>query len=236
MKNQKNNLLLALLSLTLFFYSCEKYQKGNTVLKVEVVNGVTNEPYEDVKIKVDEETYYEDPSGGPGGYVGFNEHVGHSVTNADGRSIYSFNAKASDEFSYVFNLWGVSFYDNFASETFGYFEGSPDSNIEKGVVNNKVVKIVKIIKCNWHIKNTNCIGADDKIEIRYKGLYHDWWVFHYLPDDGLGCIDFHFPFTQKKQDELIIEKTVFKNGTTTVSLDTVMLLGDNGVDTVEIFY
>lgn len=234
MYQTKINYLLSMCLLILLFGACKKLKKGDTVLNVKVYNAVTNEPFSNTSIRIDRNK--NDVFLGQH-YDYLDEHVWRGKTDYKGEISYKFRAKSNrGKFFYTFNLWDLPMYDNYASESYAFFDEPYDRNIKEGQINNREIKLVKMIKYVWHIKNIDCKNADDRIEIRYKGYYHDWWKFEYLPDDGNGCIDLVFPVINQKQDLLYIEKTITKNGLTQVAVDTVKLLGINNADTIKVFY
>ena len=225
--------LLLLLGFLTIFLSCKKYSKELTTVNFHLYNPVTNEGFANVKVKIIQQ---EDVTGAFQVESKYESTViWEGVTDAEGKATYSFNAMKKDKFTY----WH-SVDENFKAgkNLVKQPEYEPIKKNETNSLTYQVTKNVDIVK--W-IKNNSCFDQNDLMRYRYKSLiknYDNWssWVpsnpFNYYTD----CFDLISPLLNDEQDILDIEMEVTKNGITSLMRDTFYLTGQNGTDTLKLFY
>ena len=239
MKTQVAIRLLCISSLLFICTSCKKYSKELTTVNFHLYNPVTNEGYANVKVQI---TQQEDVTGA---FQAESEYestiIWEGYTDADGKASYSFKAMKKDKFEY----W-QSVDNSVLNSSVNVLLTQPDfMPLIKNEINNKVYKAIKnnVTFVSW-IKNINCYNQFDKMRYRKKSLIafsSDWGAWSpgtnnpFYPNGYFeGCFELG-PNTHT-QDIWDVEMEVTKNGITTSLRDTFYITGQNGTDTLKLFY
>lgn len=235
MKTQKFIKLL-FVSCLIISLGCKKH-KNLTTVNFHLYNPVTNEPYAGVKVKV-----LQDKQTGGGLNIGATtETIWEGVTDANGKASHSFKAKNGANFFY-WQYVDQNFTQNPNYEFLILPEFLP---LNKNEVNEVVYKTVKKVNFVTWIKNVDCFDQNDKMRYRRKDIadIFDNWTY-WIPIVGApsypngfyeGCFEHTHTYahTQKIWD---IEMEVTKNGVTSIVRDTFYITGQNGTDTLKLFY
>ena len=226
-----------------FLFSCKKENKEDTVVHFHLYNPVTNEAYSGVKVAVYElkdvtptlsilsDSKYD------------SNKIWEGVTDIYGKASHSFKTYKKDKYTYWHSV----------DESFiagkKKVEQPEYGPLSKNTINKTTYKVVhdNINYIRW-VKNMNCFDNNDKCRWRRKSIV-DIYDSNWRPWSPLvgspsypqgfyeGCFEHIYASTYThKQDIWEIEMEVTKNGITTVTRDTFYLTGQNGTDTLKIFY
>lgn len=237
------NIEKLILCLAIFSFGCNKHKDWTTV-NFHLYNPVTNEPYSDIEFqivlneKVNKFGFKHDQQV---------EVVWTGKTDAQGKVSHSFRAKKNDKYFYI-----VSFpkfkenpypHDKYVAVNDNYLDYSLDYGgqlaVLKNEVNNKIFRYVEKVSLVYHVKNINCLNANDHIRFRYKSIYKTYWSSWnpiYDFPNSYGCIDYASLKRPSTQDIYEIEMEVTRNNSMTIIRDTAYILGQKEVDTVKIYY
>lgn len=208
---------------------CKKH-KNLTTVNFHLYNPVTNEPYAGVKVKV-----LQDKQTGGGLNIGATtETIWEGVTDANGKASHSFKAKNGANFFY-WQYVDQNFTQNPNYEFLILPEFLP---LEKNEVNEVVYKTVKKVNFVTWIKNTNCFNQNDKFRYKRTSIVDDFFWSYWTPSNNYfeGCFELMSNTHTHTQDIWDIEMEVTKNGVTSIVRDTFYLTGQNGTDTLKLFY
>ena len=239
MKTQVAIRLLCISSLLFICTSCKKYSKELTTVNFHLYNPVTNEGYANVKVQI---TQQEDVTGA---FQAESEYestiIWEGYTDADGKASYSFKAMKKDKFEYWQSV-DNSFLFNSEYKLLiqpAFMPINKNDNIQVVYQSLKKLNYVK-----W-VKNVNCHDGSDKFKWRWISLidnfdnWSTWAPLNGSPSypDGYyyGCFETLYTHTHT-QDIWDVEMEVTKNGITTIIRDTFYITGQNGTDTLKLFY
>jgi len=236
MKTQVAIKLLCISYLLFICTSCKKYSKELTTVNFHLYNPVTNEGYANVKVQI---TQQEDVTGAfqvESKYE--NKVIWEGYTDANGKASYSFNAMKKDKFEY----WqSVDNAIKLNKEIIYQPDFSPIKKNETNSIKYALVNYVNYI--SWY-KNISCFDSNDRCKIRRKSIVKDWesWSEWFptaqspYPTGYEGCYESLSNLLSHTQDIWDIEMEVTKNGITTILRDTFYITGQNGTDTLKLFY
>jgi len=220
-------------------FSCKKQNKEDTIVNFHLYNPVTNEGFSNVTVKIIEQKDVTPPLKLENKYE--KKVIWEGVTDVNGKASYSFKTFKSDKYTYWQSV-DVSFMNDKKIIT------QPDYGpISKNTSNTIMFKVVHDnINYIWWIKNTNCFDNNDKFRWRkrsimniFDSVWRPWSPLIGSPSypDGYyeGCFEYTLLHTYS-QDIWDIEMEVTKNGITTIVRDTFYLTGQNGTDTLKLFY
>lgn len=225
--------LLFISILVILGNSCKKYSKELTTVNFHLYNPVTNEGYANVKVQIIQQ---EDVTGA---FQVESEYestvIWEGVTDANGKTSYSFNAMKKDKFTYWQSVDdGFKVGKNIILQP----DYKPLNINEINEINYKILKYINLI--NW-IKNDSCIDVNDKMRFRRKSIiniYDNWsnWIPNGPNGYYEGCMNYFTNSYTHTQDIWDVEMEVTKNAITTIQRDTFYLTGQNGIDTLKLFY
>lgn len=234
MKNRALNVLLCF-SLLPLVIACTK--KNNlTQVHFHVFNPVTQEGFKDVHVKIyklRDKTFSGEEQ----------ELIWESFTDENGKASFAFKAEKSLNTIYVQDI-DKSF---IGDKTLAH-EPSTYGGITKGEDNDLNYKIVHRIQWIHHFKNIACFDENDKVRMRYKDItiseVSNW--SHWFPSNtGVtnfptgyipGCADYLTSTREDDQKILLTQLEVIKNDSVYYLEDTTYLTGENGVDTLKLYY
>lgn len=237
----KTRKFIKLLFVSILLFSCKKQYKEDTIVNFHLYNPVTNEAYSGVKVAIYElkdvtpslailpTSEYE------------NNKIWEGVTDADGKASHTFSTLKKDKYTY----W--HYVDESFTEGKKKIEQPEYGPLVKNTNNKITYKVVidNLSYVRW-VKNINCFDNDDKCRWRRKSIIDiydsDWKPWSPLvgsPSYPQGFYEGCFEYTNTHthtQDIWDIEMEVIRNGITTIVRDTFYLTGQNGTDTLKIFY
>ncbi|SFT84684.1 hypothetical protein SAMN05216474_2661 [Lishizhenia tianjinensis] len=236
MKNLVHNVLLYS-SLLILTTGCIKKSNKETRVHFHLFNPVTLEEFEGVQVKIYRMKSYILPKESK------MELVWEGYTDASGRASYVFNAADKAKYEYIPEV-DLSFTEG--KELI--FEPSPYYAISKDLENILNYCVVQKIQWIHHFKNINCFDANDKVRWRFKDLTlgsDNTWSY-WFPHSGSnsfspsgyfeGCTD-HLTATRVDNQRIFLSQLeVTKNDSTYIIEDTLRLTGENGIDTLKLYY
>ena len=230
---QKTYNAIILLLLLLLFFGCKKPSKEYTTARWEIINPVTNTPYEGIPVRL----ILADNRGNSPKY----ETIWEGETNSQGIAEYNFKAYMNTSFSYLEQATlaplGTLGFD------YSIIRRPSVVGMDKNEVNELRYEIVPYANFVLHIKNLNCQGSGDKMRYRSNRLYT-------RPNDGFsnwspsptltsgyyeGCFENISSEVSNPSDSIMYEIEVTKNGSTETFYQT-FFVGSGQVDTVKIYY
>lgn len=234
MKNRALNVLLCF-SLLPLVIACTK--KNNlTQVHFHVFNPVTQEGFKDVHVKIyklKDKLLMEEKK----------ELIWEGYTDYEGKASFSFKAENNHNTLYVPDID-----KSFIGDKKLAHEPSTYGAITKGEDNDLNYKIVHRIQWIHHFKNIDCFDENDKVRWRYRditisddGMYSGWYPgtsIHSLSPSGYieGCSDILTGTREDDQRVFISQLEVTKNDSTYLLEDTLYITGENGVDTLKLYY
>ena len=227
--------ILLYVSTLLFSFGCKKKSKELTTVNFHLYNPVTNEAFSGIKVSVLQEKNTSS---------GFNsssdiEVIWEGVTDAYGKAAYTFKAYNSTKYAY-WQTVEQSFYFNSSLHKVFQPEFLPLNKNEENEIVYKVVKNANMV--TW-LKNLNCFDQNDQMRWRRKSIvdiFDDWSVWTpFSTSNNIyfeGCYELISNPHTYKQDIWDVEMEVTKNGITSLVRDTFYITGQNGTDTLKLFY
>lgn len=224
----------SLLLCLLLLMACKKESKEYTTVNFHLYNPVTLEAYSGVHV-------YIVRSKEPKSIILFNnkskkEVIWEGITDVNGKASHSFKA---------FNNLDYTYYETVDENVFNnkYVYSRPFfGDLVKNTVNDGTYKIVNYTNYSFWIKNINCLNSGDKFRWRDKNLLllsDSWGPWSpWTPDNyHYGCYEFLYTgLINTPQEIKLIEMEVTRNGVVSIIRDTVYLTGQNGIDTLKLFY
>lgn len=236
MKNQVISVLLCF-SFLLTATSCIKKSKKPTQVHFHLFNPVTLETFEGVHVKI---YRMKSPKLPVDSKI---ELEWEGYTDAQGRASYVFNAADKAKYEYIPEVD-----KSFAQDMELISEPSPYYAITKDLNNLLRYRVVKKIQWIHHFKNINCYNQNDRARWRYNDItlgiddtWTDWypWNNQNSPSPSgyfEGCTDFLTATRVDNQRIFLSQLEVTKNDSTYIIEDTLRITGENGIDTLKLFY
>lgn len=158
MKCQKFNNVLILFFTVLIIQGCKKESKEYTTARWEFMNPVTGEPYVGVPVALILKKYH--------GVSPGTEIIWEGETNEYGIAEYKFKAYLKNKYGYLetadLDVFGDLGYD------YSIISRPPVQGLNKDEVNELRYEIVPYAYMKQIIKNVNCEGTGDQIELNIK--------------------------------------------------------------------
>ncbi|RFC53641.1 hypothetical protein [Brumimicrobium aurantiacum] len=235
MAHTKINYVLILFLATLLFAGCKKKSKENTTVIWEVVNPVTATPYVNMLVRL-----YEAKKTNKG-----IEHtlVYEGKTDQSGRAEFSFKANLAGKFWYRPEINEGSLGVNGIDYSVIKQPSPSDENVLKDEENVVRYEIVPNGEFVIHIKNTNCLNANDKMRYRINQLYtrpfdgYSNWSPSPTLTSGYyeGCYESLSNVLVNPSDSIVYELEVIKNNNTEL-IKLKFHNRPNEVDTIKLYY
>ena len=218
-----------------FLFSCKKENKELTTVDFHIYNPVSGEAMTGVKVAVYElkdvtptlsilsDSKYD------------SNKIWEGVTDAYGKASHTFNAYKKGKYTYWHSV----------NESFiagkKKVEQPEYGPLNKNGINKVTFKVTDYVNYVTWIKNLNCFDQNDKFRYRRKSLIDPYAWSYWTPSSPVDYFEGCFELVSNNpnvhaQDIWEIEMEVTKNGITTVTRDTFYLTGQNGTDTLKIFY
>ena len=236
MKNLVHKVLLYA-SLLLLTTGCIKKSMKETQVHFHLYNPVTLEKFEGVHVKIYRMKSYMLPKDSK------LELEWEGYTDANGKASYTFNAAERAKYEYIPEV-DYSFTEG--KELI--YEPSTYYAITKNKSNTLKYCVVQKIQWIHHFKNINCYDANAKARWRFTDITldadHNWT--NWFPGTGSnsfapsgyfeGCTD-HLTGTRVDNQRIFYSQLeVTKNDSTYIIEDTIRITGENGIDTLKLYY
>lgn len=229
-----------LIVLIAFLSGCKKrLQKEPSVVSINVINPVTEEPISGVKYLLKE---YEEISKGQ--TLGNNDLIEtennpiiSGETDASGNASFDFYKKRDHDFAYVLT---IDYSDmDVPPGDYEIISGGEKYFLEQHerehYFNFEIVPYVNFV---YHVYNKNCQGSNDKMTFRTKYLFtgsswHSWLPEHL---EYKGCVNEVSNVQSRPMDVIVREMIVEREDGTTEQIFDTSRIGVSPIDTVSAYY